>query len=183
MTDKIRRPVRRGVARVPVVMQLEALECGAACLCMILARYKKWIPLEQMREDCGVSRDGSNALNMVKAAREVAAQPIDDEALSRVSGGYDACWGEHSRHYILRHDEGDPDDPDHACFHNDLCLAVFTEACRQSPACTNNYRDLNKVAKEIKKRNRADPRTGPAPCSGEKTNRTAKTRPCFCARQ
>ena len=69
MTDKIKRPVKNGVAKVPVVMQLEALECGAACLCMILAYYNKWIPIEQVREDCGVSRDGSNARNVLKAAR------------------------------------------------------------------------------------------------------------------
>ena len=69
MTDKIKQPVTKGVCKVPVIMQLEALECGAACLTMILAYYDKWIPLEQIRSDCGVSRDGSNAKNVLKAAR------------------------------------------------------------------------------------------------------------------
>ena len=66
---KIKQPVTAGVARVPVVMQMETLECGAACLCMLMAYYEKWIPLEQVRRDCGVSRDGSKAKNLVKAAR------------------------------------------------------------------------------------------------------------------
>ena len=64
----IKSPVKNSVAKVPVIMQLEALECGAACLAMVLAYYDKWIPLSEVRKDCGVSRDGSNLLYMKKAA-------------------------------------------------------------------------------------------------------------------
>ena len=67
--QKIKQPLTKGAAKVPVVMQMEALECGAASLAMICAYYNKWIPLEQIRVDCGVSRDGANAKNLLVAAR------------------------------------------------------------------------------------------------------------------
>ena len=69
MKNRQRHSVTRGCAKVPVIMQLEALECGAACLAMTAAYYGLWLPLEQVRSDCGVSRDGSSAKNIVLAAR------------------------------------------------------------------------------------------------------------------
>ncbi|MCR5592193.1 MAG: NHLP family bacteriocin export ABC transporter peptidase/permease/ATPase subunit [Saccharofermentans sp.] len=69
MAKRIKPTLTKGVAKVPVVMQLEALECGAAALSMIMAYYDKWVPLEQVRKDCGVSRDGSKAKNIFLAAQ------------------------------------------------------------------------------------------------------------------
>ena len=64
---------------------MEAVECGAASLTMILAYYKKYIPLEKMRIECNVTRDGSSAKYIVKAAMhnglEAKAYKMDPEQI------------------------------------------------------------------------------------------------------
>lgn len=104
MSNKTVQPVSKGVAKVPVVMQLEALECGAACLDMIMAYYQKWIPLEQVRIDCGVSRDGSNAKNLLLAARnykmEASGYRMEPETL-REKGWFPCIVHWNFNHFVV----------------------------------------------------------------------------------
>ncbi len=62
--------MKRTYRKTPTVFQMEATECGTASLSMIFAYFGKYLPLEQMRIETGVSRDGCNAGNMMRAAKK-----------------------------------------------------------------------------------------------------------------
>lgn len=100
----IKKPVSKGIAKVPVVIQMEALECGAASLTMVLEYYENYIPLERVRKDCGVSRDGSNARNILIAARnyglEAKAYRLDVDDL-KVDVQFPCILHWNMNHFVL----------------------------------------------------------------------------------
>ncbi|SHO66495.1 ABC-type bacteriocin/lantibiotic exporter, contains an N-terminal double-glycine peptidase domain [Pseudoxanthobacter soli DSM 19599] len=91
------RAGRGRARRVPTILQMEAAECGPACLAMVLAAYGRWETLDAVRDSCGVSRDGTSAADIVEAARrrgmEADAYSRDVDGLAALGLPQILFWG------------------------------------------------------------------------------------------
>jgi len=89
--------------RTPTLLQMEAVECGAAALGIVLAHFGRWVPLEELRIRCGVSRDGSRASHVAAAAAQygmtVRAFRMEPNDLKDARKPLIAHWG--MNHFVV----------------------------------------------------------------------------------